>query len=199
MRARATRRAATRHSPAPRRKKRSRSTPSWAKLASAETHFSVMRSTLTAPAASGLAGADIGSPVSRTFSISTGHSVTGQAVRKRQRLAVHRLGLDRQPGRQAHRDRQLRLRSANCAIDAEGNGREIMRIKHAEQRVGQLGEFVVEPVVHAGGEKRHAFQQPRDMRIVDAFRRQPQPAGDLRVRLGKLGRQPADRGVSSRS
>ncbi len=31
------------------------------------------------------------------------------------------------------------------------------------------------------------------MRIVDRFRGKPQPAGNLRVRLGKLGRQPAQR------
>ncbi len=42
-----------------------------------------MRSTLSAPAASGLAGAFSGSPESRTLSIVIGHSVCGQAVRKR--------------------------------------------------------------------------------------------------------------------
>ena len=42
-----------------------------------------MRSTPSAPAASGLAGATSGSPERRTVSISIGHSVSGQAVRKR--------------------------------------------------------------------------------------------------------------------
>ena len=69
-----------------------------------------------------------------------------------------------------------------------------MRIQHPEQRVGQFGELVVQPVMHAGGEKRHAIEQPRDVRIVDAAGRKPQPAGDLRIGLGELGRQPVDRG-----
>ena len=68
-----------------------------------------------------------------------------------------------------------------------------MRVEHPEQGVGQFGKFVVEPVMHARGEERHAFEQPRDMRIVHRFRGKPQPAGDLRMRLGELGGQPAQR------
>src|SRR5438067_13415713 len=64
--------------------KRSRSMPSLAKSTSADRHFNVIRSTDTAPVASGLGGAARGSPESRTFSISIGHSVIGQLVRKRQ-------------------------------------------------------------------------------------------------------------------
>ena len=41
-----------------------------------------------------------------------------------------------------------------------------MRIEHPKQRVGQLGKFVVEPVMDARREEGHAFEQPRDMRIV---------------------------------
>ena len=55
--------------------------PSWVKVTSGEAHFSVIRSTPVAPAAVGLAGATIGRPDRRTFSTSTGHSVTGAVVR----------------------------------------------------------------------------------------------------------------------
>ena len=77
--------------------------------------------------------------------------------------------------------------------------RQVMRIQHAEQRVGQFGEFVVQPVMHARGEERHAFQQARDMRVVDrvgatgaagrrssdAPRRTPPPAGGSRPVRGR--------------
>jgi hypothetical protein len=69
-----------------------------------------------------------------------------------------------------------------------------MRIQHPQQRIRQFGELVIQPVMHAGGEKRHAIQQPRHMRIVHATGRQAQPPGDLRIGLGELGRQPVDRG-----
>ena len=68
---------------AARRNTRSRSTPSAVNVASAEAHFSPIRSTPTAPAARGLAGAASGNPDSRTLSISTGQSVAGYTVRNR--------------------------------------------------------------------------------------------------------------------
>ena len=68
-----------------------------------------------------------------------------------------------------------------------------MRVEDPEQCVGEFGKFVVETVMDARPQKRHAFEEPRDMRIVNRFRGKPQPAGDLRVRLGKLSRQPAQR------
>jgi hypothetical protein len=68
-----------------------------------------------------------------------------------------------------------------------------MRVEDPEQRVGDLGKLVVEPVVHAGGEEGETFEQPSDVRIVDAIRRQPQPPGDLRMRDRKLGGKSPDR------
>ena len=87
---------------------------------------------------------------------------------------------------------------SNLRDHAGRHRRQIVRIEQAEQRIGQLGEFVVQPVMHAGGEERHAFEQARDMRIVHRVGREAQPAGDLRVGLGELRRQALDR-VSSRS
>ena len=69
-----------------------------------------------------------------------------------------------------------------------------MRIEQTEQGVGQFREFVVQPVVYAGGEECHAFEQARDVRVVHAVGRETQPAGDLRMRVGELGGQPLDRG-----
>jgi len=62
-------------------KKRSLSTPNCMNVMSGTAHFSVIRNAATAPAAAGLAGATMGSPVRRTFSTSTGHNVTGAVVR----------------------------------------------------------------------------------------------------------------------
>ena len=68
-----------------------------------------------------------------------------------------------------------------------------MRIQHAQQGVGQLWKFVVQPVMHPRREERDAFQQPCDMRVIDRIFRQPQPAGNLRMGRGKLGRECPDR------
>ena len=68
-----------------------------------------------------------------------------------------------------------------------------MRIEHAQQRVGEFGEFVVETVLHTSGEEGDAFQQPRDMRVVHRVGRQAQAARDLRMGLGEFRGQAFDR------
>ena len=68
-----------------------------------------------------------------------------------------------------------------------------MRVQHSEESIGQLGELVIQPVMDPRGEKRDAFQQAGDMRVVHHIGREAQPAGDLRVCRGKLGSQPTQR------
>ena len=68
-----------------------------------------------------------------------------------------------------------------------------MRVQQAKQRVGQLGEFVIEPVMHARREKCRALKQARDVRVVHRVGGKAQPGGDLRVGIGKLGCQTLDR------
>ena len=72
-----------------------------------------------------------------------------------------------------------------------GHGGEIVRVEHREQAVGELGELIVEPVLHAGAQKGDAFEQAADMRIVDGILRQPQAAGDLGMAFGEFAGQPA--------
>ena len=72
------------------------------------------------------------------------------------------------------------------------HGRQVVRVEQAEQRVGEFGEFVVEPVMHAAGEEGHAFQQAGDVRVVDRIGRKPQTAGDLRMGIGEFRGQPFD-------
>ena len=74
-----------------------------------------------------------------------------------------------------------------------GHGREIVRVEHREQAIGELGELVVEPVLHARAEKGDAFEQAADVRIVDGILRQPQAAGDLGMAFGEFAGQPAQR------
>ena len=107
-------------------------------------------------------------------------------------LAAHRLGVDRNAGGQARRIHQVGL-AVELHHHAGRHRRQVVRVEQAEQRVGQFGEFVVQPVMHARGEERHAFEQAGDMRIVHRVGRQAQPAGDLRMRLGELRGQPLDR------
>ena len=109
-----------------------------------------------------------------------------------QLLAAHRLGVDRDAGGQARRRHQIGL-AVELHHHAGRHGRQVVRIEQAEQGVGQFGEFVVQPVMHAGGEERHAFEQAGDVRIVHRIGRQAQPAGDLRVGVGELGGQALDR------
>ena len=74
-------------------------------------------------------------PESRTLSISIGHSVSGQAVRKRQVSPLHRLGFQRDPAGQADRQREIGLR---LELDDRGrrNRGKIMRVEdlRAERR-----------------------------------------------------------------
>ena len=69
-----------------------------------------------------------------------------------------------------------------------------MRIEHAEQRIRQLWELVIQPMLHPGAEEGDAFQQSFDMRIIDRIGGETQAAGDLRMRLGEAGAQAAERG-----
>ncbi len=68
-----------------------------------------------------------------------------------------------------------------------------MWVQDPEQCVGELRELIVQPVVNACGKKGHAFQQPRDVRIVDGICGEAKPPGDLGVRGGKLRGKAAKR------
>ena len=107
-------------------------------------------------------------------------------------LAADRLGVDRDACGQARGVHQVRL-AIELRDHAGRHRRQVVRVEQAEQGVGQFGEFVVQPVVHARGQKRHAFQQAGDMGIVHRVGRKAQPAGDLRMGVGELGGQALDR------
>ena len=66
------------------------------------------------------------------------------------------------------------------------HGRQVVRIEHREQGIGELGKLIVEPVLHARAEEGHALEQAADMRIVDGVLGEAQAAGDLRMTLGEL-------------
>jgi hypothetical protein len=68
-----------------------------------------------------------------------------------------------------------------------------VRAQQFQQGVGQIGGIVVEPVLHPRGEEGHAFEQALDMGVVDGIGRDAQAPGHLRVGLGELTCQLADR------
>ena len=68
-----------------------------------------------------------------------------------------------------------------------------MRVEQAQQGIGQLGELVVEPVMHTRRQERDPFEQARDMGVVHRIGREAQAASDLWVGVGELGRQALDR------
>ena len=107
-------------------------------------------------------------------------------------LAVHRFGVDRNPGGQARRTDHVGL-AVELHHHAGRHGRQVVRVEQTEQSVGQFREFVVKPVMHACGEEGHAFQQAGDMRVVDRIGRKPQTAGDPRMRIAELCGKPLDR------
>ena len=67
-----------------------------------------------------------------------------------------------------------------------------MRIEDVEQRLGQFRQIVVELAPDPCSQEGEGFDQPGDVRILDRILAQPQPAGDLRVRLRELRGKPAD-------
>ena len=108
------------------------------------------------------------------------------------RLAVDRIGFQRRlhagscsPSVKSPWPRS----STNCATAIDGIGPLIVRIEHAQHGVGDFGEIVVELVARAGVEVGEGLDQPLDVRIFGRIGAQPQPAGDLRMRLGELGAQ----------
>src|SRR5262249_51091806 len=77
--------------------------------------------------------------------------------------------------------------------DAHGRRRrQVVRVEHAEQGVGQLGELVVELVVDAAGQQRERLDEAFDVRVGAAVGLQQQPAGGGGVLLGELLGQLAD-------
>ncbi len=68
-----------------------------------------------------------------------------------------------------------------------------MRIQHAQQRVADFGELVVQPLLRPRREERHTLQQTFDVRIVHRIRRQAQPSRHLGMRIGERARQAAQR------
>ena len=67
-----------------------------------------------------------------------------------------------------------------------------MRIEQTQECVGELGEFVVQPVMYPRGEERDAFQQACDVWIVHSVGRQAKATGDLRMSVGEFGGEALD-------
>ena len=63
---------------------------------------------------------------------------------------------------------------------------EVVRIEHREQRLGQLGEIVVELEADARVEQRYALDQPCDMRVLDRVGADAQAARDLGIALREV-------------
>ncbi len=61
-----------------------------------------------------------------------------------------------------------------------------MRIKNAEQRLGDLRKFVVDLEMDACGEERERFEQSFYMRIVALVGFEDEASGDLRIFLPEL-------------
>ena len=64
-----------------------------------------------------------------------------------------------------------------------------VRIERAEQACRQLRELVVQLLADARSDERERLDQPGHMRVVDRVGTQPQPPGDLRMRVGELACQ----------
>ena len=178
--------------PARSMKKRTRSTREVAEASRRPSARSRMRS---AERASG--GVATPSAVAVTISVlstSSGQSVTGYAVRKRQRtppLALLKSRLPRSTDESA-----LHLRRVGVGVELRDrerrDRREEVRVEHAEQRVADLAEVVVEAHADARGEQREGLDQPLDVRIAAARRVELEASGDLGVALREIGRQVAD-------
>jgi hypothetical protein len=124
----------------------------------------------------------------RAISIFTGQSFTALAAG----LAAHGFGIDDETGFDIDTRLQIGLRR-ELGDGAGGKRGQVMRVQNAQQRVGQLRKFVIQPRLHAGRKKRDAIQQPGDMRVVHRVGTEAQPAGDLRMRLGEFAGETADR------
>ena len=99
---------------------------------------------------------------------------------------------ERDAGGQLNGKRQIGLR-LDLKDRCRGDWSKIMGVEHPQQSVGQLGEFVVQPVVNPRGEKGGTLEQSRDVRIIHCIRCKAQPAGDLGVCAGKIRRKTANR------
>jgi hypothetical protein len=68
-----------------------------------------------------------------------------------------------------------------------------VRVEHAQQRVGEFRKFVIQPLLYPRGQEGNAFEQTLDMGVVYRAARQPQASRYLRMRIGKLPGQVAQR------
>jgi hypothetical protein len=104
------------------------------------------------------------------------------ALAKAGQAAHHRVARHRMAGcRQIFRGIRRHLHHGH-----RGNRRQVVRIDHFQQVLGEHRILRVELELHACGEKRETFQQPFDVRVraLEAFH--AEPAGDLRVRSREL-------------
>ena len=77
-----------------------------------------------------------------------------------------------------------------------GNRRQVVRIQRLEQRLGQLGKFIVQLEPNPGREKGKSLDQPLHVRIEQRARLliQQQSLGDFRTVAGELGAELPDEG-----
>jgi hypothetical protein len=62
-----------------------------------------------------------------------------------------------------------------------------MRIENAEESLGDLGEFVVDFEMNAGGQEGEGFQQTLYMRVVALIGFEDESTGDFWVFLAEFG------------
>ena len=72
------------------------------------------------------------------------------------------------------------------------NRRQIVRIEHAQERVRQLGEFVVDLVAYAPSQQSERFNEPFDVRIGAFIVLKLQTARRAGIALGKIARHLPD-------
>jgi hypothetical protein len=61
-----------------------------------------------------------------------------------------------------------------------------VRIQHLEQRLGEFGIVVVEPLGDAAVEQREGLDHALDVRVLAHFSADQEAAGDLRIAFGEV-------------
>ncbi len=68
---------------------------------------------------------------------------------------------------------------------ARGKAAQVVRVQHLQQRGGELGKVVVQPLGHAGGQQRRALDQPFDVGVFAGVAGQLEFVGDGGKAFGK--------------
>ena len=120
-----------------------------------------------------------------------GHRIKGHRPQRRRitcpelaGLPAHRLALHLRPG--GNHMGTVQIGHRREPDDRHGRDRpQVMRVEHAEQGVGQLGEIVLDLVPQARGQERKRLDQPPDMGVLNRIAGQAQAPRDAGVDFRK--------------